>query len=79
MFLREVYLKDKNMKDSYVYKIPMIQSFNKITFRKPVTFLCGENGTGKSTLLEAIAIAYGFNPEGGAVIFYFLLVIRILH
>lgn len=66
MFLREVYLKDKNMSDSYVYKIPMIQSFNKITFRKPVTFLCGENGTGKSTLLEAIAIAYGFNPEGGS-------------
>lgn len=66
MFLREVYLKDKNMNNSYVYKIPMIQSFNKITFRKPVTFLCGENGTGKSTLLEAIAIAYGFNPEGGS-------------
>lgn len=66
MFLREVYLKDKNMNNSYVYKIPMIQSFNQITFRKPVTFLCGENGTGKSTLLEAIAIAYGFNPEGGS-------------
>jgi predicted ATPase len=26
----------------------------------------GENGTGKSTLLEAIAVAYGFNPEGGS-------------
>lgn len=66
MFLREVYLKDKNVNDSYVYKIPMIQSFDQITFKQPVTFLCGENGTGKSTLLEAIAIAYGFNPEGGS-------------
>lgn len=66
MFLREVYLKDKYMNDSYVYKIPMIQSFDRITFKKPITFLCGENGTGKSTLLEAIAIAYGFNPEGGS-------------
>ena len=25
----------------------------------------GENGSGKSTMLEAIAVNYGFNPEGG--------------
>jgi predicted ATPase len=31
----------------------------------------GENGTGKSTLLEAIAIAFGFNPEGGTKNFRF--------
>ena len=31
----------------------------------PVTFLCGENGTGKSTILEALAVAAGCNPEGG--------------
>lgn len=30
-----------------------------------VTFFAGENGTGKSTLLEGIAVAYGYNPEGG--------------
>lgn len=66
MFLREVTLKDKQINNSYVYQIPLIQSFDQITFKKPVTFLCGENGTGKSTLLEAIAIAYGFNPEGGS-------------
>ena len=29
------------------------------------TFPCGENGTGKSTLLEAVAVACGFNAEGG--------------
>ena len=38
---------------------------------KPVTFLVGENGTGKSTLLEAIAAAWGFNPEGGTRNFRF--------
>ena len=31
-----------------------------------VTYLIGENGTGKSTLVEAIAIAAGMNPEGGS-------------
>ncbi|MEC5192815.1 putative ATPase [Arthrobacter sp. MP_M7] len=30
------------------------------------TVLVGENGTGKSTLVEAIALAYGLSPEGGS-------------
>jgi len=37
-----------------------------LEFLSRVTFFVGENGTGKSTLLEAIAVAYGFNPEGGS-------------
>lgn len=32
----------------------------------PVTVVTGENGVGKSTLVEAIAVAYGMNPEGGS-------------
>src|SRR4051794_7584887 len=32
----------------------------------PATVLVGENGTGKSTIVEAIAMAYGLNPEGGS-------------
>uniref|UniRef100_UPI003F498ABA AAA family ATPase n=1 Tax=Amycolatopsis sp. CA-151526 TaxID=3239921 RepID=UPI003F498ABA len=36
-----------------------------------VTFLVGENGTGKSTLIEALAVAAGFNPEGGSQNFRF--------
>jgi predicted ATPase len=31
-----------------------------------VTFLVGENGSGKSTIVEALAAAYGLNPEGGS-------------
>lgn len=34
-------------------------------FKSRVCFFAGENGTGKSTLLEAIAAHYGFGREGG--------------
>ena len=36
-----------------------------------ILVLLGENGTGKSTLVEAIAINLGFNPEGGSKNFQF--------
>ena len=42
-----------------------------LSFDNSVTFLVGENGTGKSTLLEGIAVAFGFNPEGGSRNFSF--------
>jgi predicted ATPase len=31
-----------------------------------VTFLVGENGSGKSTIVEGVALAYGLSPEGGS-------------
>ena len=56
---------DKISSGSYLRGIPAIRKISTLTFEKPVTFFIGENGTGKSTLLEAIAVACGFNPEGG--------------
>ena len=50
---------------SYLRKIPAIGGLECLEFHRPVTFFAGENGSGKSSLLEAIAIACGFNPEGG--------------
>jgi len=58
-------------RDAYLSKIPAIASLDTLTLQKPVTFLVGENGTGKSTLLEAIAVSFGFNPEGGSRNFNF--------
>ncbi len=43
----------------------------KLSLSSAITIFIGENGTGKSTLLEAIAISYGFNPEGGTKNFIF--------
>lgn len=56
---------DRVDEDRYFQDIPAIQQLDALEFHKPITIFAGENGTGKSTLLEGIAIAYGFNPEGG--------------
>lgn len=55
----------------YPFNIPIIQDLHQLKLRKPVTFFIGENGVGKSTLIEAIAIAAGLNPEGGSQNFNF--------
>ena len=60
--------------DSYLANLPIVRNLlrkQQLTFRQPITFLVGENGTGKSTLLEAIAVAHGFNAEGGSKNFQF--------
>ena len=56
---------------SYLRRIKTIAGINRLAFHSPITFFVGENGTGKSTLLEAMAVAYGFNPEGGTVNYSF--------
>lgn len=61
-------------RNSYLSSLPAVQALQtnqELAFPAPVTFLVGENGTGKSTLLEAIAVACGFNPEGGTKNFMF--------
>lgn len=55
----------------YPFYIPAICNLEELSFHPNVTFIVGENGTGKSTILEAIAVAYGFNAEGGTKNFNF--------
>ncbi len=47
------------------FSLSAIRELKEITFRSRICFFAGENGTGKSTLLEAIAAPYGFGREGG--------------
>ena len=51
-------------KYSYLQSIKAITKIENLTFEKPVIIFTGENGSGKSTILEAIAKNYGFNEEG---------------
>lgn len=52
---------------SYVRSIPALAGLRELELGSDVTILAGENGTGKSTLLEAIAVAAGFSSEGGTL------------
>ena len=72
-YISAVRLREMPPEDSYLSALPVIRQLGReeLSFSKPVTFFVGENGTGKSTLLEAIAVASGFNAEGGSRDFLF--------
>jgi predicted ATPase len=57
--------------EQYPFNIGAIQHVDQLKFHPKVTYLIGENGIGKSTLMESIAVAWGFNPEGGTQNFTF--------
>lgn len=55
----------------YPFNIPALRNLSTLNFHPKVTYLSGENGMGKSTLIEAIAVCSGFNAEGGTKNFNF--------
>ncbi|WP_346775472.1 AAA family ATPase [Sphingomonas sp. G-3-2-10] len=51
---------------AYPWCLPLFRTGEfELDFDKPVTIIAGENGVGKSTLLEAIAVLAGFDESGG--------------
>ena len=65
-YITEIELRRRGDESGYPFDIPAITLLDRMELSAPVTFFIGKNGSGKSTLLEAIAVAYGFNPEGGS-------------
>lgn len=67
MFLRQIKFSRAEGRDTteYPFNIPAFRGVEAIELTRPVTFLIGENGTGKSTLLEAVAEKCGFHAGGG--------------
>lgn len=67
IFLRSVSLRpDTALPDQFPYNLPLVRSLDAISFAQPITFFVGENGSGKSTVLEAIACAARLPTIGAA-------------
>lgn len=66
-YVREIELKRNTIESfaQYPFCIPAVKELHELEFHPDVTFFVGENGTGKSTLIESIAVSLGFNAEGG--------------
>ncbi len=66
-FLKSVIFDWEKVKnrEKYPFSIPALSQLHKLDMDHNVIFFIGENGTGKSTLLEAIAFKCGFGNIGG--------------
>ncbi len=68
-YLKRVVLRADRVADwgKYPFNLPWLRSRSlEFTFERPITIVVGENGTGKSTFLEALARLVGFDgAEGG--------------
>ena len=60
-YLKEIAFKRNDVPgfEEYPFNIAAVRKLDVLSFHPDVTFLVGENGTGKSTLIEAIAIVMG--------------------
>ena len=64
-YLRSAALARGAPQEGYPFGLPAVRALPTIEFDS-VTVLVGDNATGKSTLVEALAVAAGFNAEGGS-------------
>ncbi|STB96601.1 AAA family ATPase [Corynebacterium amycolatum] len=63
IYLRHARIHDDAELPAYVVKLALPFP---MTFTTPITILTGENGKGKSTVLEALASAMGVDTDGGS-------------
>jgi predicted ATPase len=66
-YLRRVWLDRSLVPDwqAYPFCLPLFRDDFSLVFARPITVIVGENGTGKSTLLEGIAALAGYDDAGG--------------
>src|SRR3954454_21252985 len=66
-YLRRIWLDPDRVpdSDSYPFCLPFLRDGFELGFDRAITVIAGENGTGKSTLLEGIAVLAGYDEAGG--------------
>src|SRR3954466_1097038 len=66
-YLKRVWLDPARVSDpaAYPFCLPFLQTEFELIFERAITIIVGENGTGKSTLLEGIAVLAGYDEAGG--------------
>ena len=66
-FLRRVWLDVERIaaRTAYPFCLPFLSDDFELGFDRAITIIVGENGTGKSTLLEGIAVLAGYDEAGG--------------
>src|SRR6266853_3441808 len=66
-YLRRVWLERTLVRDAaaYPFCLPFLAQDFELGFDRAITIIAGENGTGKSTLLEGIAALAGYDEAGG--------------
>ena len=66
-YLWRIWLEPSRIADraAYPFCLPFLHDDFELGFDRPITIIVGENGTGKSTLLEGIAVLAGYDEAGG--------------
>jgi predicted ATPase len=65
-FLTHVEMRDDRVTPGvHPFDLPVLSQGLELRVESPVTFFVGENGSGKSSLLEALAWSAGFASQGG--------------
>ena len=66
-YLKRLWLDPSRIADrkAYPFCLPFLRDDFELSLDRPITIIVGENGTGKSTLLEGIAVLAGYDEAGG--------------
>ena len=66
-YLKRIWLEPSRIADreAYLFCLPLFRDDFELRFDRAITIIVGENGTGKSTLLEGIAVLAGYDEAGG--------------
>src|SRR5260370_37377609 len=65
-YLRRIWLEPSRIADraAYPFCLPFLHDDFELSLDRPITIIVGENGTGKSTLLDGIGALAGYDEVG---------------